>query len=374
MKKVLFMAKAFGGGGAEVAMLELINKMPEEQYDITLALLDDDLEYFGRLNRKIKIVQIQFKNSVVAKMVSMYSIPAKILKKLAINRFIPYYDFLFNSVENTFSETYDLALDFYGYGYFLTGFMAKKIKAKKKATWLHDEDLCWWFKSVEKYAYKYDKIFAVSEAVKTSFCNAYPKLKDKAEVFYNVIDTKLISEKSKLSCEDELEGQFKILTVGRLHNQKGYDIAIQSAKILKERGIKFKWYAIGDGKEKENLKKLIHKYGVEDEFLLMGRKDNPYSYMKQCDLYVQPSRHEGYVITLVEARTLCLPIITSDIPSAHEQIIDGINGYIVPLDAKSFADKIEELYMNRNLLELTVNYLKKHKPNFDEELKKLDLR
>lgn len=132
--------------------------------------------------------------------------------------------------------------------------------------------------------------------------------------------------------------------------------------------------AIGDGKEKENLKKLIHKYGVEDEFLLMGRKDNPYSYMKQCDLYVQPSRHEGYVITLVEARTLCLPIITSDIPSAHEQIIDGINGYIVPLDAKSFADKIEELYMNRNLLELTVNYLKKHKPNFDEELKKLDLR
>ena len=84
MKKVLFMAKAFGGGGAEVAMLGVgINKMPEEQYDITLALLDDDLEYFGRLNRKIKIVQIQFKNSVVAKMVSMYSIPAKILKEIS---------------------------------------------------------------------------------------------------------------------------------------------------------------------------------------------------------------------------------------------------------------------------------------------------
>lgn len=374
MKKVLFMAKAFGGGGAEVAMLELINKMPEEEYDITLALLDDDLEYFGRLNRKVKIVQIRFKNSFASKMVSMYSVPAKILKKLAINKIVPYYDLLFDSVENTFDEVYDLALDFYGYGYFLTGFMAEKIKAKRKATWLHDEDLQWWFKSVEKYAYKYDKIFAVSEAVKTSFCRLYPKLKDKAEVFYNVIDTDLIIKKANLPCKDKLDGKFKILTVGRLHNQKGYDVAIESAKILKERGIEFKWYAIGEGKEKEKLRKLIYKYGIEKFFILMGRKDNPYTYMKQCDLYVQPSRHEGYVITLVEARALCLPIITSDIPSAREQIQDGVNGYIVSLDAEKFADKIQQVYNDRKLLNSTVEYLREHKPNFDEELRKLDLR
>lgn len=374
MKKVLFMAKAFGGGGAEVAMLELINKMPEDEYDITLALLDNDLEYFERLNRKIKVVQIEFKNSIARKMVSMYSVPAKILKKLAVNKLIPYYDFLFDSVKNNFDEMYDLALDFYGYGYFLTGFMAERIKAKKKATWLHDEDLHWWFKSVERYAYKYNKIFAVSEAVKNSFCESYPTLKDKTEVFYNVIDTNLIREKSNLECEEKLQGKFKIVTVGRLHNQKGYDIAIQAAKILKEHGIEFKWYAIGDGKEKDNLKKLIYKCGVEDCFLLMGRKNNPYVYMKQSDLYVQPSRHEGYVITLVEARALDLPIITSDIPSAHEQIKDGINGYIVSLNAEAFASKIEELYRNRELLESTVQYLRVHRPNFDSEIKKLDLR
>lgn len=374
MKKVLMMAKSLGGGGAEVAMIELINKMPQEEYDITLVLLDNDCEYFHRLKRKIKIEQIKFKSKISEKLLSMYSFPAKVLKKLAFNKIVPYYNFLFDSVENIFNEEYDLALDFYGYGYFLTGFMAEKIKAKKKATWLHDEDLKWWFESVKRYVSKFDRIFAVSEAVKESFCSNYPSYSSKAEVFYNVIDIDNIINKSNVLSEERLSGDFIILTVGRLHKQKGYDIAIQTAHILKQWGVKFKWYVIGTGKEENNLKKQIKTWGVDDCFILMGRRDNPYVYMKQVDLYVQPSRHEGYVITLVEARALCLPIITSDIPSAHEQIVDGVNGYIVSLNANDFASKIKDLYDNRELLEQPVLYLKEHKLDFSKELDKLLMR
>lgn len=372
IKKVLFMAKAFGGGGAEVAMLELINRMPEEEYDITLALLDNDLEYYNRLKRKINIIQIKFTNKVAEQLVSMYALPAKILKKLGVNSVIPYYDMLFNAVANIFSDEYDLALDFYGYGYFLTGYMAEKIKAKKKATWLHDEDLVW-FKNVKRYAGKFDKIFAVSEAVKSSFSKNFPELEEKTEVFYNTIDIDLIIEKSLYPCSERLTGDFIILTVGRLHSQKGYDIAIKTAKILKESGVSFKWYAIGAGKEKDKLDRLIEKCGVKDCFILLGRRDNPYTYMRQCDIYVQPSRHEGYVITLVEARALNLPIIASDIPSSREQIEDGKNGYIVALNEYAFASKIKDLYHNKELRNRVSEYLKINKPDFSEELKKLSL-
>ena len=90
--------------------------------------------------------------------------------------------------------------------------------------------------------------------------------------------------------------------------------------------------------------------------------------MKHCDLYVQPSRHEGYVITLVEARALCLPILSSDIPSAREQIQDGINGYVAELSAEAIADKIEYLYNNPSQMEKTVKYLKEHPIDFSKEL------
>lgn len=116
---------------------------------------------------------------------------------------------------------------------------------------------------------------------------------------------------------------FNIVTVGRLTEQKGYDIAVKAANILKKKKIDFAWYAIGGGRDEEKLKKLVEEYHLENQFVFLGRKDNPYPYMKHCDLYVQPSRHEGYVITLVEARALCLPIVSSDIPSAREQIQDA---------------------------------------------------
>ena len=187
MKELLIMAKSLGGGGSEVALIELINALPEEVYNITLVLLDSDNEYAYRLKKKVNIVQLTFNSSFAKSLVSMYAFPAKVLKKLSVNSFIPYYDFISNCVTNVFEKTYDVAIDFYGYGSFVTAFLATKIQAKKKATWLHDERL-YWLKSVQKYLCKYDKVYGVSQAVVDAFCREYPHYKDKAAVFYNVID------------------------------------------------------------------------------------------------------------------------------------------------------------------------------------------
>ena len=114
-------------------------------------------------------------------------IPYQQMVKNVADSFIPYYDFISNCVTNVFEKTYDVAIDFYGYGSFVTAFLATKIQAKKKATWLHDEKL-YWLKSVQKYLCKYDKVYGVSQAVVDAFCREHPHYKDKAAVFYNVID------------------------------------------------------------------------------------------------------------------------------------------------------------------------------------------
>lgn len=371
MKELLIMAKSLGGGGSEVALIELINALPEELYNITLVLLDSDDEYAYRLKKKVNIVQLTF-NSVFAKsLVSMYAFPAKVLKKLSVNYYIPYYDFIANSVTNVFEKTYDIAIDFYGYGSFLTAFLATKIQAKKKATWLHDEKL-YWLKSVQKYLCKYDKIYGVSQAVVDVFCREYPHYKGKAAVFYNVIDIEEIKRKSEQDEGIPFEDSFNIITVGRLTEQKGYDIAIKAASILKKKRINFVWYAIGSGRDEEKLKKLVITYNLEEQFVFLGRKDNPYPYMKNCDLYVQPSRHEGYGLTIVEARALGLPIVVSNIRPLAEQIQDGINGYVVELSAEALADKIEYLYHNPSQREKTAVYLKNNPLDFSADLKKLE--
>ena len=236
MKELLIMAKSLGGGGSEVALIELINALPEEHYNVTLVLLDLDSEYAYRLKKRVNIVQLTFNSSFAKSLVSMYAFPAKVLKKLSVNYYIPYYDFIANRVTNVFEKTYDIAIDFYGYGSFVTAFLATKIQARKKATWLHDEKL-YWIKSVQKYIDKYDKVYGVSQAVVDAFCKESPQYRDKAGVFYNVIDIEEIRRKAEQDEVIPFKDSFNIVTVGRLTEQKGYDIAIKSASILKKRKI-----------------------------------------------------------------------------------------------------------------------------------------
>ena len=373
MKELLIMAKSLGGGGSEVALIELMNALPGDLYNITLVLLDTDDEYAYRLKKQVNTMKLEFKDSFVFSLVSMYAFPAKVLKKLSVNRYVPYYDYVSGCVRNVFDKEYDIAIDFYGYGSFITAFLANKIKAKKKATWLHDEKV-YWMKSVERYLPAYDKVFGVSQAVVNAFCGKYPEFKEKAAVFYNVINIndirKKANEKEKIPFQNDT---FNILTVGRLTEQKGYDIAIRAASLLAERNIEFTWYVIGAGRDERKLKRLAaENSGLRKRFIFLGQKKNPYPYMKNCDLYVQPSRHEGYGITLLEARVLCKAILASDIPSSKEQIKDGVNGYITELNGVSLADKIEYLYKNPREREKTICYLRNHSIDFSSELQKLE--
>src|SRR5690606_23534715 len=119
-----------------------------------------------------------------------------------------------------------------------------------------------------------------------------------------------------------------------------FDLAIEAAKILKDRGVKFQWSIIGEGPERDRLQALITQYELDDYVYLPGLKDNPYPYIRQASLLVQPSRYEGKSLVIDEAKILAKPIILTNFTTAKDQIKHNVNGMIVDMTAEAIAEGI----------------------------------
>jgi glycosyltransferase involved in cell wall biosynthesis len=144
------------------------------------------------------------------------------------------------------------------------------------------------------------------------------------------------------------------------------------ARLLKEKGYVFRWYLVGDGRLRFELENAIRSYGLENQVVLLGGKQNPYPYIKNCDLYVQPSFSEAYCLTLAEARILCRPIVTTNATGNGEQIRDGENGLIVEsMTAEALAEGIKTLLDHPEMMEKFKNTLKTESYDYSKQLQKL---
>ncbi|MBP3555549.1 MAG: glycosyltransferase [Clostridia bacterium] len=218
---------------------------------------------------------------------------------------------------------YDVALAYWGDHTMF--YMCDKVKAKKKIAWLHfdyanppREDALYLH-----YFSKCDKVVTVSKKIEASLKQALPEIADKVMTMENIIDAEDILQRASEPCDlaDDFQG-IRLLTVGRICHQKGYDMAIPAiARLISEKH-DIKWYIIGDGEaiDKENLHARIRQYGLQDRVSFLGIRQNPYPYMKACDIYLQPSRHEGKPIAVEEAKILQKPIVVTDYSSAREQM------------------------------------------------------
>ena len=234
-------------------------------------------------------------------------------------------------------------------------FIANKVKAKKKIAWIHTD-----YSTIEtdvkedlKIWNKFDFIIAVSEDCKKAFLLKYPSLKDKLKVMENITSPDFIRKMAEEDVSDEIknDGSFNIVSVGRLSYAKGIDNAVKALKILHNRGLSnIKWYVVGYGGDEAMIKDLIKENNLEDKFILLGKKTNPYPYMKACDLYVQPSRYEGKAVTVTEAQILGKPVMITNYTTAKSQVYNRINGYISESGPKGIADGIEKLTNNKILL------------------------
>lgn len=345
--KMIFMLINMNIGGTEKALLNMIAEIPEHKYDITILMLE---KYGGFLDAIPSHVNVEYVHEYPG-LKGMLTDPPKqtvwnLIKRgrliRAINFLLIYglsrllknkrifFKYMLKNVADIKNE-YDVAAAYAGPMDLISYFVIHKIKAEKKLQWIHFDvtkigfDV--WF-SKRLYG-RFDKIFTVSNEGKERLLRILPDLQNKVDSYPNRISAALI-----LKMADEGEGfndsfgGLRILTVGRLSKEKGQDLVIPVSAMLREKGYKIRWYCIGEGNSRTEYENLIKHYGVEKDFVLLGSCANPYPFFKQCDIYVQPSQHEGFCITLGEAKIFGKPIITTNFTGAHEQI-GGMNSSVV---------------------------------------------
>lgn len=388
-KKVLFMVINMNVGGTEKALLNMISVMPREQYDITILMLE---KYGGFLDFVPKGVNIEYLQEYQTLKLIINSPPLKLIVTLMkelkiINAIVFFYLYLVSLVKKerslfykyifrnySIQKEFDIAIAYAGPMELISFFVANKINAKRKIQWIHFDVTKIGFNKyfASKIYSSFNRIYVVSEEGRKKLNKLLPSLSKKTEVFLNITPEHLIK---KLADDgpgfyDDFSG-IRILTVGRLSKEKGQDLAIPVLAKLKQDGFNIRWYCIGDGNARSEYENSIKENGVMDDFILLGTKPNPYPFMKQCDIYVQPSRHEGYCITLAEAKCFNKPIVCTSFTGASEQIINGKTGLIVNSDWNQIYEGLKKIIVDRDLFnEMAENSRKEKSQN---QLKTVDL-
>ncbi|MBT1164792.1 glycosyltransferase [Bifidobacterium felsineum] len=252
-------------------------------------------------------------------------------------------------------DAFDAVLGFTGPGISMTA--ASSLSAPLKAIWLHAHlRLGFAFRDLIP---DFDTIFCVSHELKEAVDTKWPQYANKTQVLYNLIDADGIRQRAtQYTPQWRDANDLHIVTVARLDKIKGLDIAIDAAALLRDRGLAFTWYVIGGGYYKKPLERRIHRLHLEDSFILCGDMANPMPYVKHADLYVQPSRSEGFGLAVQEALVLHKPVIATDIPAMSEQIEHGVTGVLCPLNPEAFAEAILSLASSPGRREKISEHLK----------------
>ncbi len=368
-KKILFVINTLGGAGAEMALLELLEKLEKEnektkdvQYEISLYVLMGQGELVKKLPKEVLLKNKSYQPLSVLQKEGRHFMYRTILKTMFVRGtvfcLLPY---LLSSLADMlkrrkvlpdkllwrvlsdggerFAEEYDLAVAYLEGG--SAYYVADHVRAKKKAAFIHiDYTKAGYTRKLDRDCYlKYDAIFPIGEDVKQQFLKVYPECAGRTKVFHNIIDTEKIKTKASLpgGFSDDFDG-IRLLTVGRLTEQKSYPTAIRAMKKIKEKHKNVRWYVLGEGPERKRLEHLIDSLGLQEDFILSGSVENPYSYYKSADIYVHATRFEGKSIAIQEAQTLGLPIIASE--SNREQIENGVDGILCRLEPEAVSEAV----------------------------------
>ena len=257
-----------------------------------------------------------------------------------------------------------------------TFYVADCVRAKRKLAWvnaIYKPEEKWRDYVANMYA-AYDAVSCVSDSAQETFCATFPESAAKSVVIYDINDGAMMVDMAQLpntAAADMACCGAKLLTVGRLDFYKGYDIALEACRILKARGVDFCWYALGRGGLEAEIRQSIAEKGLEEHFILLGTRANPYPYYKEADIYVQTSRFEGFGLAIAEARMLNTPVVTTRFDAVDAQMVDGENGLVVDMTAEAVADGIMRLLKDRALYDHIADYQSREKKGNYEEIEKV---
>lgn len=387
-KKILFVIPSMRSGGAEKSLLTVLTLFDYEKYEVDLLCFRHDGLFFEKIPKEVNIIggskNYEMFDGDAVRAVKFFLKKGKIFSAVDRWKYSRIY-----SAANTheveeiqwkylkkqlpkIKKEYDCAI-----GY-LEGnanrFVIENVIAKNKICYVHSDIIKLGLerKSTEDIFAKADKIVTVSEKCKKSLEENYPMAKGKNLVVENITSGRLLIKESKsMEAFPNRKDETIICTVGRCSEPKNISLAVEACGELIKRGKNIKWYHIGDGPLKGETEKQISENNLQNIFILLGEKSEPYPYMGQCDIYVQPSLYEGKSIAIDEAKCLCRPIVVTNFSTVHDQITDGVNGLICRMDKKDMADKIELLIDSKEERKKLSENLKREGIGNENEIKKL---
>lgn len=360
---ILIFSQAMELGGVERSLLGSLDSIDYDRYDVDLFLMRHNGELMSYLNPKAKLLpEIPQYASLAVPMASLIKsgqfgvLCGRLQGKFAAQRFdkqhlndkpsvaaLTYsHKYTLRSMPQISDKTYDLAISFLTPHYFAR----ERVKAKKYAAWIHTDYTALSFDRDTELAMwgKYDAICSVSEQASKSFQTAFPELAGKVQTIENVLPRELICRQAEESQTDmPSDGSIVLLSVGRFCDAKNFDNVPDICRHIVADDLDVKWYLIGYGGDELLIRQKIAEAGMEKRVIILGKKENPYPYMRTCNLYVQPSRYEGKAVTVREAQLLGKPVVITDYATSDSQLEDGVDGVIVPMDNAGCAAGIAAL-------------------------------
>ena len=391
MKRVLITSFDMGIGGVERSLVNMLDNFDYKNYGVDLMLYRHQGEFLDMIPKEVNLLEEKEgynsfgdpldkvikdgKYALASARIKakLMSTGTKLIKK--IDEIGYYQDQLANKYSNKYLDSlekeYDTAISYV----WPHDMVAYKVNAKKKIAWIHtDYSTIYVDRKIDLELWnKFDYIVSISQDCTDAFVKMYPSLKEKIVLVENIRAPKFINKMANEECEDMVDSDnIKLLTVGRLCYPKAIDNAIKAMKVLRDKGVNnVKWYVVGYGPDEAMLKELIKENKLEDRFFLLGKKTNPYPYMKKCDIYIQPSRYEGKAVTVIEAQMLGKPVLITNYPTAKSQIKHNVDGYITDLSVDGIAKGIEKLINDVNLRRKLEKNTKEFNYSNVEELEKL---
>ena len=388
---ILIFSQAMELGGVERSLLGLLDSIDYDRYDVDLFLMRHSGELMPYLNPKANLLsEIPQFASLAVPMASLIKsgqfgvLCGRLQGKLAAQRFdkkhtsdkpsitaLTYsHKYTLHSMPQISDKTYDLAISFLTPHYFTR----ERVKAKKYAAWIHTDYTALSLDHAAELAMwnKYDAICGVSKQASKSFQTAFPELVGEVQTIENILPKELICKQAEESQADmPADESIALLSVGRFCDAKNFDNVPDICRRLVEDGLDVKWYLIGYGGDETQIRQKIAEAGMEDRVIILGKKDNPYPYMRACDLYVQPSRYEGKAVTVREAQMLGKPVVITDYATSGSQLEDGVDGVIVPMDNAGCAAGIAALLRDPERMQQLSENCKKRDYTNSAEVEKI---
>lgn len=354
-------------GGTEKALLAFLNTLQSAHINITLLLLEEHGALYNEIPdsinvkilkdfEKIKPIIYQlptYKMKDDIKQLKLFSVVSNLIRYLKVKITGKWHLNYKKALKNIkIMHEADIAIAYAGPSDFISYYILKHVKAPKKYQWIHfDVSKVIFNQNFGNAHYKdFNKIYCVSSNAKLEFDIMFPKLSKKTAVFKNIVSRKKLEELALIgeTYNDDFTG-LRLLTLGRLSKEKGQQMIPEIVQKLKKDNLNFRWYLIGDGNIFEEIKKQIHTLEIQEELIMLGSKINPYRFVKDCDIYVQTSFHEGYCLTLHEAKIFNRPVVTTNFPSASKLIKNNEDGLITGFSKDAIYESVKSLLTNEKL-------------------------